>query len=80
MDFDMENRQRIIDLERKVAFLLKELGLEEKEKAYVPDVSPVTLEVRALVRQGNKIGAIKLYREKTGVSLAEAKAVVDNIR
>jgi ribosomal protein L7/L12 len=34
----------------------------------------------ALVRQGNKIGAIKLYREKTGVSLAEAKAVIDNMR
>ncbi len=79
MDFDMDSRQRIMDLERKVAFLLKELGLEEKEKAYVPDISPLLLEAHALVRQGRKIEAIKHYREKTGVSLAEAKAIIDKI-
>jgi len=79
MDFEMESRQRIMDLERKVEFLLKELKLEEKEKAYVPDISPLLLEALALVRKGKKIDAIKHYREKTGVSLAEAKAIIDKI-
>ncbi len=80
MNFETENWQRIAELERKVEFLLKELGLEEKEKAYTPDMNPALAQVLALVRQGNKIGAIKLYREKTGVGLAEAKAVIDNMR
>nr|HET6904630.1 hypothetical protein [Ktedonobacteraceae bacterium] len=79
MDFETESRQRIMDLERKVEFLLKELKLEEKEKAYVPDISPLLLEALALVRKGKKIDAIKHYREKTGVSLAEAKAIIDKI-
>ncbi|HEV7235410.1 MAG TPA: hypothetical protein VGN15_04455 [Ktedonobacteraceae bacterium] len=79
MDFEMESRQRIMDLERKVEFLLKELKLEEKEKAYIPDISPLLLEALALVRKGRKIDAIKQYREKTGVSLAEAKAIIDKI-
>lgn len=79
MDFETESRQRIMDLERKVEFLLKELKLEEKEKAYVPDISPLLLEALALVRKGKKIDAIKHYREKTGASLAEAKAIIDKI-
>jgi ribosomal protein L7/L12 len=34
-------------------------------------------ECRALVRQGNKIMAIKIYRELTGVGLKEAKDAVE---
>jgi ribosomal protein L7/L12 len=79
VDYESENRQRIMDLERKVEFLLKELKLEEKEKAYIPDISPLMLEALALVRKGRKIEAIKLYREKTGTSLAEAKAIIDRL-
>jgi len=33
--------------------------------------------ITALVRQGNKIGAIKLYREQTGIGLKEAKDAVE---
>jgi ribosomal protein L7/L12 len=42
---------------------------------------PVNLEERlkGLVAKGNKIAAVKLYRETTGVSLREAKEVVDTI-
>ena len=79
MDYESENRQRIMDLERKVDFLLKELKLEEKEKAYMSDFSPLLNEALALVRKGRKIEAIKLYREKTGTSLAEAKAIIDRL-
>ena len=34
-------------------------------------------EVKRLVQQGQKIQAIKLYREKTGLGLKEAKDAVD---
>jgi large subunit ribosomal protein L7/L12 len=34
-------------------------------------------EVKSLVQQGQKIQAIKLYREKTGIGLKEAKDAVD---
>lgn len=33
---------------------------------------------RAELRQGNKINAIKLVREKNGMGLAEAKALVES--
>ena len=36
-------------------------------------------ELRALVNQGRKIDAIKIYREQTGAGLAEAKAAVEAI-
>ena len=78
MDFKPEY-QRIIDLERKVDFLLKELGLEARANAYVPDNDSASNEMLRLVRSGRKIEAIKLYRERTGVSLAEAKAVIDRL-
>ena len=34
-------------------------------------------EIRELLASGNKIAAIKRYREETGVGLAEAKAAVE---
>ena len=37
-------------------------------------------EVAGLIRSGNAIAAIKVYRENTGLGLAEAKAAVDAIR
>ena len=36
-------------------------------------------EIRRLLKSGNKILAIKRYREKTGVGLAEAKAAVESL-
>jgi ribosomal protein L7/L12 len=35
--------------------------------------------VVSLARSGNKIGAIKLFRELTGAGLREAKEVVDSL-
>ena len=35
-------------------------------------------DVAQLARSGNKVAAIKLYREYTGVGLAEARYFVDN--
>jgi ribosomal protein L7/L12 len=44
-----------------------------------PQVPAYQLEVMALVRAGNKIEAIKLFREATGCGLAEAKEAVDRL-
>ena len=79
MDFETEDRNRILELERKVEFLLKALGLTEKAQAYEPDINPVLAELMPLIRQGKKIEAIKRYRERTGVSLRDAKEVIDKL-
>jgi ribosomal protein L7/L12 len=57
-------------LERKVDALLKHQG--------IADTCGLSEEVRRLARDpGNKIAAIKLHRQETGVGLAEAKADVE---
>lgn len=73
MNSDEELRQRVVHLERKVAFLLREMGLEEKEK----NTAPPDDELRDLIERGNMIAAIALYRERFGVGLREAKEAVD---
>lgn len=79
MDIESQIIIRLNRLERKVDFLLRELNLVEKEEATLPDFGPVLTEVAELVRQNRKIEAIKLYREMTGVSLREAKEIVDRL-
>ena len=75
MDVDSEARYRITMLERKVNFLIKHFGLEAEL-----DAAPMGFEdVVELLKRGDKIGAIKLYRDKTGVGLAEAKKAVDEM-
>lgn len=44
-----------------------------------PQTPAYQLEVAALVRAGNKIEAIKVFREATGCSLLEAKDAVERI-
>ena len=71
---DSETSYRLGQLEQKINFLMKHLGLE----AEYADASRTDMDdVVALVRRGDKIGAIKLYRDKTGVGLAEAKKAVE---
>jgi len=45
----------------------------------MPDISLYERQIRELLSQGNKIAAIKLYREGTGVGLKEAKDAVEAI-
>ena len=54
-------------------------ALERGEQLPTPKaiLTTVDQDVVSLVRIGKKIAAIKLYREKTGVGLAEAKAAVE---
>jgi ribosomal protein L7/L12 len=76
---EVELIQRFREVERKVNFLLSELGLEEKYRSYEPSV-PEMEDVQQLVRMGQLIQAIKLYRDKTGAGLAEAKAAVESMK
>jgi ribosomal protein L7/L12 len=54
-------------------------ALRTDDTADAGKTSPAATEgnIASLLRQGRKIKAIKLYREQTGVGLAEAKAAVE---
>lgn len=45
----------------------------------LPDESEVTKEIVNLIRRGEKIEAIKIYRQRFGVNLKQAKEAVDRI-
>ncbi len=64
---------RIARLERKIDLILEHLGIADLDDA--PSI--VSLRVRHLAIEGNKIGAIKALREETGMGLKEAKDTVD---
>lgn len=66
-------RRRTVQLrriEKKLDALLKQQGVK------VP--SGLSLEVQRLAREGQKIEAIRLHREQTGVSLRDAKEAVED--
>jgi large subunit ribosomal protein L7/L12 len=80
---------RIADLERKVDWLYRNAGYSYSKAGTTPiapdggsAVAPggVSAEVLDLVRQGQPIHAIKLYRQQTGVGLKEAKDVIDGLK
>ncbi len=65
--------QKVSELEHKVEFLMRHLQAQSN----AAPVPPAETEVTKWLRAGNKIAAIKAYRETTGVGLAEAKTAVD---
>jgi ribosomal protein L7/L12 len=68
--------QRLRMLENQVAYLYRHLGLDPADA--VPSASEgLDPEVVQLLNGGNKIQAIKLHRERTGLGLAEAKDAVE---
>jgi large subunit ribosomal protein L7/L12 len=66
---------RIAKLERQVEFLLKHLELDYVDH---PDKS-ISPEIMYQLQLGNKIEAIKIYREQTGLGLKEAKDFIDSL-
>ena len=62
---------RLAAVERKLDLIMKNLGIVEPQ----PDHSDVIPHLM----QGQKIQAIKIYRERTGTGLAEAKDAVERI-
>ena len=70
------DEERIRRLEAQVAHLYFHLGLDPD--AAIPSGSGgIDAEVASLINTGKKIQAIKLYRERTGTGLAEAKDAVE---
>lgn len=59
-------------IEAKLDAIMAELGIGAKP-------NPVDERILAVARQENKIAAIKLCRELTGLGLAEAKDHVENL-
>ena len=67
-------RSRINELEDRLKFLYRRLNIEYADLNSDPVISP---QIQDALRRGNKIEAIKIYRELTGVGLAEAKQAID---
>ena len=67
-------RSRVNELEDRLKFLYDRLNLEYADPNSNPILSP---QIQNALRRGNKIEAIKIYRELTGVGLAEAKEAID---
>jgi len=67
-------RSRINELEDRLKFIYRRLNIDYVDHNSDPALSP---QVQEALRRGNKIEAIKIYRELTGVGLAEAKQVID---
>lgn len=62
---------RLARIEKKLDALLQAAGIRVDEA--------VDSDIRDLARNGHKIEAIKLYRERVSCGLAEAKAVIDSL-
>lgn len=67
-------RSRINELEDRLKFIYRKLNIEYADPNSDPVLSP---QVQEALRRGNKIEAIKIYRELTGAGLAEAKEAID---
>ena len=67
-------RSRVNELEDRLKFIYRRLNIEYADPNSDPALSP---QIQDALRSGNKIEAIKIYRELTGVGLAEAKQVID---
>lgn len=58
--------------------LYRHLGIGQLAAAVVAEASAMPADVADALRRGNKIMAIKLWRERTGLGLAEAKREVED--
>jgi ribosomal protein L7/L12 len=67
-------KSRINELEEKLQFLYQRLNIDYAAPMTDPGLAP---QIQEALRRGNKIEAIKIYRELTGVGLAEAKQAIE---
>lgn len=67
-------RGRVAELERRLEFLYQKLGIE-----YIDNPGMTDSRIIDLIKKGNKLEAIKTYRELNNSGLAEAKEAVDRI-
>jgi ribosomal protein L7/L12 len=71
----MQLRARVMELEGKIEFLYRHLGI-----TYTKEISEADRKVAEVLKTGNIIEAIKVYREIHNVGLAEAKKAVEDIQ
>jgi ribosomal protein L7/L12 len=64
---------KVGELERKLDFVLQHLGIQYRDAP----LSATQADALNWLRKGNKIEAIKVYREATGLGLKEAKDAVE---
>ena len=69
-------RQQISRMQAQIDQLYRHLNLTFSENAFETD-DPQIIEA---LKRNNIIEAIKIYREKTGLGLAEAKSAVEGIK
>ena len=67
-------KAKIGELEDRLKFIYRRLNLDYVDPNSDPVLAP---QVQEALRRGNKIEAIKIYRELTGTGLAEAKNAID---
>lgn len=67
-----ERRKRIVELQQELGRLLREEHLFMDRS-----LQPIMDACRAMKTEGRNVEAIKFYRQHAGVSLREAKYVVD---
>lgn len=67
------NDGNLMRIERKLTMLTEHFKLKWDPTVGVPE------EVLAQVRAGNRVEAIKLYRELTGIGLKESHELIDQI-
>jgi len=70
----MALKSRVGELEDRLQFLYRRLNIDYMDPNSDPALAP---QVQEALRRGNKIEAIKIYRELTGVGLAEAKQAIE---
>jgi ribosomal protein L7/L12 len=75
-DSDIYDRLRA--LEQLVKHLYKQTGVPMPDLAALA-TTEVSDHVRQLVAAGNKMGAMKAYREETGVDLRTANQVIESL-
>ena len=68
-------RARVSELENMVRFLYEKLNIE-----YVAGTSQIALPARVIdaIKKGDKVEAIRIYRELYPSGLVEAKTAIDN--
>lgn len=67
---------RVTELEQRLQFVYRQLNIDYANPANPSDPA-LSPQVQEALKSGNKIGAIKIYRELTDCSLADAKAAID---
>jgi hypothetical protein len=64
---------KVDTLDRKLTFLFQHLGVQYRDER--PPPNPI----EQLVIDGDRLGAVKMYRATYNVDVAEAKRAVDDI-